>query len=103
MRTPIQTTLLLLALLLSSPAFADDTIVILDPVVAPVDAECPPLTQVKYPWLDCDIGPNGVVRITTATVAPIARWSTHRRIPLGYIEVEGVGHWGDHIDGDGID
>ena len=55
--------------------------------------ECPPLTRIKYPWLECATNAWGGRSIRTATAPANASWDTDRRIPLGHDFVEGEGGW----------
>lgn len=55
--------------------------------------ECPVLTQIKYPWLECTTDALGTRSISTATVPANASWDSDRSIPIGHAWVEGEGAW----------
>ena len=57
--------------------------------------ECPVLTQIKYPWLQCATNERGGRSITSATVSANASWQADRSLPLGDAFVEGDGWWAE--------
>ncbi len=82
---------LVAGLTVSGPALALDT---LTPAAAstPTAADqCPVLTQVKYPFLQCVTMTTGGKVLADAGVAPTV---AGRQAPYGMEFPEGVGYWG---------
>ncbi len=83
----------LLILFASGSAFALDGIDLSNPASDDESGGCPPLIQIKYPFIDC---PDDEIGLDDADDT----WENSRRIPLMSRWTEGDGTWGPDLNSD---
>ncbi len=82
------------SLALAAPAGALESISLSVPFEESAAEECPRLTQIKYPWIQCS--PNAWGGKTLNTPSESDSWSESRRIPPLSEFSDGGGYWGPH-------